>query len=62
MDPTPAEQLTGATTTVEAAGEVLGISRGTAYKAAHTGDIPTIKIGRRLLVPTAWLLNELNPQ
>ena len=34
----------------------LGIkSRGTAYEAAHRGDIPTIKIGRLLRVPVRAL-------
>lgn len=43
------------TMTVEQAGELLGISRRTAYRAAATGDIPTIRLGRRILVPTALL-------
>jgi excisionase family DNA binding protein len=29
----------------------LRISRGSAYEAAKRGQIPTIRIGRRLLVP-----------
>lgn len=45
----------GPTMSVSTAGEVLGISRGAAYRGAASGDIPTIKIGRRLLVPTAAL-------
>jgi excisionase family DNA binding protein len=40
-----------ATMTVEEAGKELGISRNTAYQAARAGEIPTIRIGRRLLVP-----------
>lgn len=44
------------TLTVEEAARILGISRGLAYDATKTGDIPTIKIGRRLLVPTAALV------
>jgi excisionase family DNA binding protein len=36
---------------VEEAARVLGISRALAYEAARNGDIPTIRIGRRLLVP-----------
>lgn len=47
------------TISVEQAGEVLGISRGSAYRAASTGELPTIKLGRRLLVPTARLLDLL---
>jgi excisionase family DNA binding protein len=41
----------GLTMTVEEAAAALGISRGLAYQAAHDGSIPTIRIGRRLLVP-----------
>jgi excisionase family DNA binding protein len=43
------------TMTVEQAGRLLGISRGAAYRAASCGQIPTIRLGRRLLVPTARL-------
>ena len=37
-------------TIIEAAKE-LGISKGSAYEAARSGQIPTIRIGRRLIVP-----------
>jgi excisionase family DNA binding protein len=36
--------------TVPEAGRLLGLSRNGAYEAAKRGDIPTIRIGRRLLV------------
>lgn len=39
------------TLTVEQAGKEIGISRNSAYEAAKRGDIPTIRIGRRILVP-----------
>jgi excisionase family DNA binding protein len=42
--------------TVEQAARLLGISRGLAYSAARSGQLPTIRLGRRLLVPTARLL------
>ncbi len=38
------------TLTVEEAARVLGISRTLAYEAARSGDLPTVRIGRRLLV------------
>lgn len=44
------------TITVEHAGKILGISRRSAYRAANRGEIPTLRIGRRLLVPSAKLL------
>jgi excisionase family DNA binding protein len=31
----------------------LGISRASAYEGVKTGEIPSIRIGRRFLVPTA---------
>lgn len=36
-------------------GAILGLSRGATYRAADTGDIKTIRIGRLRKVPTAWL-------
>ncbi|MET4149917.1 helix-turn-helix domain-containing protein [Bradyrhizobium sp. RT7b] len=40
------------TFSVEEAGcEILGLSKVSAYAAANRGDIPTVRIGRRLLVP-----------
>jgi len=38
------------TMTVEEAATALNISRSLAYEAARDGRIPTIRIGRRLLV------------
>ncbi len=43
------------TTTITEVAKVLGIGRNQAYEAARRGDIPTIKIGKRLLVPLAAL-------
>lgn len=42
---------------VEEAARLLGISRGLAYESARRGQLPTIRIGRRLLVPRARLLD-----
>jgi excisionase family DNA binding protein len=33
----------------------LGISRNAAYEACSRGEIPTLRIGKRLLVPKAAL-------
>jgi excisionase family DNA binding protein len=41
------------TLSVEEAGRMLGISRGAAYEYAKSGAIPTIKLGKRVLVPKA---------
>jgi len=45
--------------TVEEAGRLLQIGRQSAYKAARSGELPTIRIGRRLLVPRARLAEML---
>lgn len=41
--------------TVEEAGQRLGLSRPSAYQAVKRGEIPIIRIGRRILVPVAAL-------
>ena len=43
------------TLTVTEAAEALGVSRNKAYDAARRGEIPTIKIGKRILVPVVAL-------
>jgi excisionase family DNA binding protein len=43
------------TLTVDEAAKILGIGRQLAYDRVKTGEIPVIKIGRRLLVPRAAL-------
>jgi excisionase family DNA binding protein len=43
------------TVSVEEAGRILGVSRGSAYTLARTGELPTIRLGKRLLVPKAAL-------
>jgi excisionase family DNA binding protein len=39
------------TITVEEAARRLGISRGLAYTLARRGEIPAVRLGRRLVVP-----------
>ncbi len=43
------------TLTVEEAAVILGISRASAYEATRHGEIPCIRIGRRILVPRVAL-------
>jgi excisionase family DNA binding protein len=43
------------TLTVEETARLLGISRGLAFQAVRRGDIPSIRIGRRILIPVARL-------
>jgi excisionase family DNA binding protein len=39
------------TVTVEEAGELLGISRGLAYELVRRGELPSLHLGRRIVVP-----------
>lgn len=41
------------TLSIAEAAKMLGIGRNQAYEAARRGEIPTIRIGRRMLVPAA---------
>jgi len=45
--------------TIKEAREVLGISLDLAYAAAHSGELPVIRLGRRMLVPKAALVKML---
>lgn len=47
------------TMTVAEAGELLGISRRSAYRAVERGDLPALRLGRRLVVPSLKLLELL---
>jgi excisionase family DNA binding protein len=50
--PRPEDQPT---LTVDHAAAVLGIGRSSAYAAIARGDIPALRIGSRVVVPTAAL-------
>ena len=41
--------------TVEEARRLIGLSRGLMYDAIHRGEIPSMRIGRRILIPRAAL-------
>jgi len=43
------------TFTVDETAKMLGIGRNSAYEAIARGEIPIIKVGKRLLVPKAAL-------
>jgi excisionase family DNA binding protein len=47
------------TLTVEEAATLLGIGRNSAYQAIARGELPALRIGRRLLVPRAALERHL---
>lgn len=50
------------TYTVEEAAAQLGVCRNTGYALARTGELPTIRMGKRLLVPAAALNRMLDGQ
>ena len=39
------------TYTIDEVARALGVNRNSAYQAARIGELPVIRIGRRLLVP-----------
>ncbi|MEV0152064.1 helix-turn-helix domain-containing protein [Nonomuraea sp. NPDC050733] len=55
--PTPAGAEPGPlqrpTMTVREAAAVLGIDRGAAYDAVRRGELPALRIGRKIIIPTA---------
>ncbi|MER5608897.1 excisionase family DNA-binding protein [Micromonospora tulbaghiae] len=44
------------TISVERAAILLGVGRGTAYRAAQTGEIPAVRVGARYVIPTGQFL------
>ena len=46
------------TYTVKQVAQELGIGINQAYEGCHSGDIPTIRIGHRILIP-AWFIRQL---
>lgn len=48
-----------ATITIEQTAQLLGLGRTAAYDAARRGELPTRRLGRRLLVPVPALLEWL---
>ena len=44
------------------AAKQLGISRTKMYQLLHEGVVPSIRLGRKILIPTAELINWLHEQ
>jgi excisionase family DNA binding protein len=58
LAPTPGSVLDGerrVQVPLDEAARLLGVSKWTAYKLAHSGELPTTRIGRKLYVPVAVL-------
>lgn len=43
------------TMTVDEAAKCLGVSRTLAYEMVHRGELPSLKLGRRIVVPVPAL-------
>ncbi len=50
------KKITG---TVDEAAEVVGVSRNSAYEGVKNGDIPSMRIGKRIVVLWQPLLRKL---
>lgn len=55
VGPTIERPVQRLTMTVEEAAQALGLSRSFAYEAVNNGEIPSIRIGRRVLIPKVAL-------
>lgn len=51
----PADWRSRSTITVPEAGAVVGIGRDSAYAAVASGDLPSIRLGHRIVCPVAPL-------
>jgi excisionase family DNA binding protein len=56
---TPRLEDYGEVLSVDQVAVILDLSRDSAYAAVHRGEIPAIRLGRRLLVPKAALARML---
>jgi excisionase family DNA binding protein len=54
------EQEKRLTLTVKETAELLGISRNGVYEAVRTGQIPSIKFGRRIIIPYKAVISMLD--
>lgn len=54
MPPTPSDQQP-LTLTIPEVAQRLGIGRSCAYEAVRKGEIPSIRVGRRIVVPAEWV-------
>ncbi len=43
------------TVSIDQCAKQLGIAKGTAYRLAHMGRLPVLRLGKRMLVPKAAL-------
>ena len=58
-EPRSPPHITRLTTSVPKAGSLIGLGKSSSYEAVRRGDIPAIRIGKRLLVVIAGLEDKL---
>jgi excisionase family DNA binding protein len=58
---TVAELRRRPTITVQEYAALVGVSKDTVYEAAARGELRVLRIGKRILLPTAPILVELEP-
>jgi excisionase family DNA binding protein len=51
MESASGESVIRRTYSIDEVAKLLGVGRNAAYEAAHRGDFPIIKIGKRIVVP-----------
>ncbi|MDP6736707.1 MAG: helix-turn-helix domain-containing protein [Nitrospinaceae bacterium] len=51
----PNDDIGKQTITVRELSKVLGVSLSKAYEAVHSGSVPSIKIGKRIVIPVPAL-------
>ena len=49
------------TLSVDEVADLLGLDRKTVYASVSSGEIPSLRVGRRILVPTRWLADLIAP-
>ncbi len=59
--PVPTGPVRKLTYTVPEAASMLGISRSTAYECVRRGEIPSLTLGRRVLITRAQLEQLVGP-
>ena len=59
MQPTVVRSTVQLTLTVAEAASVLRISRSSTYEAVRLGEIPAVRIGHRIVVPSIWIAEQL---
>lgn len=55
MKPVRVDAHQRAVFTVREAATILGVGRNTLYEALRRDELPALRLGRRLLIPAAWL-------